>query len=415
MHKGRLTRIILLILIVGMSVFIFIKNNSLQKQLDAGEIEEITVRDFLPFGGSNNDGIVNQIIDALVPGGQNNQNAQNLNKTNLIAEKVAGFTIVNRPDEIAGPTMKDANGNDVFESIVAIRYVLRENGYVYDYIPKYKKSYLISNTDIPKVYFAHFSPDGNSILFQYLDADMSTEKSILGRLGEDQVFILPDNVISFAFSKNGDFAYFKPVTSGSLLISINPSGKETVLYDSPLTEWNVEYTGDELLITTKASELANGFSYIINPETKIVSKLWTNEIGLTTKASLNGGYILKSISSKSGPEMHIYNKETKDIRKLDKLGLTEKCNFSNDETILICGLPKSFENKYYPDSWYSGEVVTDDTIVKYTTENLNERILPNIKDKITGSLNIWKISQNDAGNITAFTNRQDMNLWIYEE
>lgn len=414
MHKGRLVRIILVILIIGMSVFILIKNNSLKKQLATGEIQEITVKDFLPFGGGDGNSVIDQIIDAINPDNEEDS-VQNYKKTSLISEKVAGYTIVERLDEIAGKIGVDPDGKDLFDTVTAIRYVSIENGHVYDYIPKYKKSYLISNTDIPKVSFAHFSPDGSQILFQYLDSDLSTEKSVLGILGDSNIIVLPDNIISFSFSKNGDFAYFKQVVSGSALVVRNTDGKEVVAYDSPLTEWNVEYLGENLLITTKASELSNGFSYIVNPKDKTVSRLWSNFVGLTTKASLNGSYIIRSISTKSGPELAIYNVNTKELKDLKKLGLTEKCNFSNDELSLICGLPKSFENKYYPDAWYSGEVSTNDTIVKYTTENLNEKILPGIKDMISNNLNIWKISQNDAGNIAVFINREDMNLWIYEE
>jgi hypothetical protein len=212
---------------------------------------------------------------------------------------------------------------------------LQENGYVYDYIPKYKKSYLISDTQIPKVSFAYFSTDGNDVLFQYLDGDLATEKSVLGRLGVNNITILPDNISSFAFSPEGEFAYFKKTNTGGSLVLISKNGAETTLYNSPISEWHVQFMLNDMLITTKASELAPGFSYIVNKSTKKVTSLWNNIIGLTTKASPKGNYILRSESTTAGPKLSLYNTKNGTLSSINKLGLTEKCSFSPDETILI--------------------------------------------------------------------------------
>ena len=416
MNGGRLLRIVLIILIIGMGGFLIIRNMNLKKQLKDGQITEIKPRDFLPFSGNGNGEGIREIINNITKNNDNKQEEQNKNKIIKIKESVAGMTIINIPDEIAGPIGTDKNKKDIYEQTESIRYVTKENGYVYDYLPKYKKSYLISDTAIPKVSYATFSPDGNTILFQYLDENLTTEKSILGTLGDSNVQILPDNLISFAFSPNGDFVYIVKDTNGAKFVLKDKTNKDTVFYTSPISEWNINYLNNEqVLITTKASEYAGGFAYIIDLKSKKVTKLWSNITGLTTKTSINGNYILKAETVSSGPELSLYEVKTGVISKLDKMGFVEKCNFSQDETTLTCGIPAGFEPNPYPDDWYLGVVKTNDILVRYTTQNKNSRIISNLSDELKKDIDILSIVSNNSGNRTAFIDKLNMDLYLYEE
>lgn len=416
MHRGRLLRIILFVLVLGMGLFLLLRGISLKKQLNTGEISEIGVRDFLPFGSSGNGGVLQNILDGIGIGDGNNEISPTIKHVEKIANSVAGMKMIVVPDEVAGPTGKDKEGNDIYEYIPALRYVTSENGYVYDYVPKYKKSYLRSDTPIPKVSFAHFSMDGNSIIFQYLDGNLSTEKSVLGTLGSQNVYLLPDNLLSFAFAPDGKFAYVRKSDNGSIFMLRDTKGVESALYSSPLTEWNISFLGSQkLLITTKASEQFDGFAYILDIPTKKLSRLWNSVPGLTAIASVNGNFILRAETIASGPILSLYNVKTGSLQEIGKMGLTEKCTFQNDETAFICALPQSFESKLYPDSWYTGETTTRDRLARYTTANLNEKQYPDIENEIGSELNTWKLSLGDAGNLIGIINRNDMSLWLYQE
>lgn len=417
MNGGRLFRIILIILILGMGGFLIIRNNNLKKQVKNGEIDQIKAKDFLPFSGNGAGEGIREIINNIT-NNNSNENQDDKNKNNIIKikESVAGMTFVNVPDEILGPIGVDKNGKDIYEFTESIRYVTKENGYVYDYLPKYKKSYLISDTAIPKISFASFSPNGETILFQYLDDNLTTEKSILGTLGDSNVSILPDNIISFAFNQNGEFVYVTKDTTGVKFILKDNSKKETVVYTSPISEWNVSFLGnDKLLMTTKASEYSNGFSYILDLKNKKTTKLWSNVVGLTTKPSSNGNFILKGETKPSGPELSLYDVNTGAMSVLEKMSLVEKCNFTQDETILTCATPVKFEQNAYPDDWYLGVIKTNDVLIRYTTKNKNSRIISNIVDEINKEIDVLQLVSNNSGSKTGFIDKTTMDLYLYEE
>ncbi len=409
-------RISLFILILGMGAFLIIRNITLKKQLKNGEIAEIKPRDFLPFGDKAKD-FFNNAIDKVTGNEENDnqQNQENKLRLNKVSADVAGSAVVIIDDEIAGPVGTDKNGNNIYDKITAVQYVLKENGFVYSYIPKYKKSYLISETKIPHIQNAKISDDGNIVLFQYLDSDLSTEKSVLGKLGDSAVKILPDNIISYDMNQSGDFVYVKKSKTGSIISLINNFGNEVNLYVSTVTEWNVKFiNNNELLLTTKASEYFNGVSYVYNIRSKSMTRLWGGFSGLTTNISSGGNYILRAVTEQSGPKLALYDNKTKSVFDLNKLGMVEKCAFSKDETILVCALPKEFQNMAYPDSWYLGEISTKDNFIKYTTLNKNETILPGFND-ITEDFDVINLNISNTGDIMSFINKKDSSLWVYEE
>lgn len=416
MHSGKLLRIILVILILGMATFLIVRNISLKKQVKDGSINKITARDYIPFSNNSGNGVIQKVINTIKENNDDNNIIEYKKNLTKINDNVAGATIVIIDDEIAGLKKDTETGNESYEKIQAVRYVLKENGYIYDYIPKYKKSYLISDTAFPKTSFATFSPSGEKILFQYLDKDLITEKSVLGQLGNSSVKILPDNIVSFSFSSNNLFTYVQKNSNGASVVFVNSNEKESIVYESALSEWNISFIGeDRLLITTKPSEYADGFSYIITLKNKSVAKLFSNEKSLATKVSSNGSYILKGNTVTAGPELYLYNTKDGTSSKLEKMGLVDKCSFSQDETSITCAVPKKFENRAYPDDWYLGLVKTDDGIIKYTTQNKNTKILNNPGSEINKNVDIWKIYTNNSGNMTVFIEKENSELWLYEE
>jgi hypothetical protein len=397
-----------------MLVFLFVRNRDLQNKKKTGQISDIKAKDFLPFSNGIN---IPNIIGTLPKEPEINSpenNAIQEEKLTQIGKQVAGQIFIKRNDEIKGEIGEDKNGKKIYEQIDAVRYVLKENGFVYDYLPKYKKSYLISNTEIPQTSIAIFSPDGTHIIFRSLDKDMYTEKSVKGILGKNTE-ILPNNITSFDFNTENSLVYVKPTNSGGSQIIENKGGKNTVLYESPIQEWNVMYSGENIILTTKASELAPGYSYILNKVNKSLSRIIRAESGLTTLASNNGEFILYSETKKDGPVISILNTKTNAINSLGKLGMSDKCIFNNTDTYIYCALPKSFENTLYPDSWYTGEIVTNDALVAYTTTNLNEKIILNMNELSSKTFDIESLSVSESGKDFAFINKTDNSLWIYEE
>lgn len=419
MSRGGLFRIIIVILIIGMGIFLFVRNQSLKNQQKQGTRTDITIKDFLPFGGNITSSKAGDIINNTFGNNSDTKNenvptTQNLQK---IFDRVAGARFITINDEIAGPTGKDKQGNDTFATVSAVRYVAQENGFVYDYIPKYKKSYLISNTAIPKIQYAEISPSGNTIVFRYLDTDMKTEKALVGTLGSNNIEFLPDNIESVGFSGiTDDIVYVRHTNLGSQTIIRDKNGKTTPVYDSGLMEWNAHFLGNDFItMTNKASEITNGYAYKVDKKTKTIKKIISEKAGLTTLPSPLGNYVLYSQTEKAGPVMYLYTVKDGTIRKINKMGMTEKCSFGGDDKSLTCAVPKAFDNVRYPDGWYQGIIETTDSIYRYTTDNLNERYIGDLGREVNGKFDTLKIDSDPSGQNIMLIRKTDMSLWIYED
>ena len=97
------------------------------------------------------------------------------------------------------------------------------------------------------------------------------------------------------------------------------------------------------------------------------------------------------------------------------MSLVEKCNFTQDETILTCATPVKFEQNAYPDDWYLGVIKTNDVLIRYTTKNKNSRIISNIVDEINKEIDVLQLVSNNSGSKTGFIDKTTMDLYLYEE
>ena len=97
------------------------------------------------------------------------------------------------------------------------------------------------------------------------------------------------------------------------------------------------------------------------------------------------------------------------------MGMVEKCSFSEDETTLTCAIPKSFENRPYPDDWYLGIIETNDGIIRYTTQNKNTRIISDLEQDSGNPIDVLELKVNNSGSMTIFINKKTSELYLYEE
>lgn len=367
---------------------------------------------------------------------EDEENNTEIKKLIQISEdEIAGYTVFNKErfKKILDVEESEDNKDQIqeYENLTspdteyfpAIRYVKSENGYIYQTFLDDVSLRKFSGTKIPNVKEALFTQDGQSVLMRYLDEneniitftgeleeevlgiDYSTETEIKGNFLPEKISHLsilnPEGRIFYLY-KVGD--KIRGVVS-----SMKGSGKTNIL-NSSFTEWLPQWPkANTITLTTKASGLVPGYMYELNPETESFEKILSGIDGLTTNTSPNGKITLYT---NNFLEANLYNKETRESKSLGIKTLAEKCTWSEDSTLLYCGVPKNINSSFtYPDSWYMGEVSFSDNMWKINTQNQKETILLNPSNFTDEKLDVTNIQTDNENNYLLFVNKKDSTLW----
>ncbi|MCR4279212.1 MAG: hypothetical protein NUV78_00545, partial [Candidatus Zambryskibacteria bacterium] len=263
--SGSVLSIILIIFLAWMFLF-------RDKTVPAGE----AVRDLLPFGsgeGFNAPGLFTEEDGEVAPG-FNDQGVPVADLFRITDTATAGIVAFTR------------GGQSV------VRYVERATGHINEVIlPSEALTALsrrkITNTTIPKIYEAHFSSDGGSVLLRFLRADTDvvenrsltltppTQPSPEATAGEASSPQATDELYSIAAANlrgditdvavgSGNTLFYTLKDSGAIATSqFNGSSLRTI-FTSAFTNWSLRTINNGLVIQTKASASAPGYAYTLN-------------------------------------------------------------------------------------------------------------------------------------------------------
>lgn len=287
--------------------------------------------------------------------------------------------------QVAGATAVENNGKSV------VRYVARENGYVYDIDPKTGVTTQLTNTIIPRIYEAYFAQGGNSVVLRYLKHDDLSQKDIiktfvanlvlpistassstaLGSLtGSDEQ--LPDNILSVSISQDGlKLFYLLAVEDGVSGTIVNMNSRiATEVFRNSFREWIPQILNNgNIIFTSKASANIAGYSYLYDSNKKTLSRIVREKAGLTTLATADGSKVLYSENLLGNTILGLYDSQgfTQDeglvshTAPLQLATLPEKCAWSENRVRIYCAGFASTPRAQIPDEWYQGALTFSDT------------------------------------------------------
>lgn len=335
-------------------------------------------------------------------------------------------------DTVAHVTPKKINPNPVSpptESALALRYVERSSGNIYQTFADKIQERRFSETVIPKIYDAYFGNQGQSVVMRYLNTDNRTIETFAGslpkeKLGED----IESNEIKGAFLPNGikDISLSPDATKIFYLTNISESiigtilnlsdNKKIQVFNSAFTEWNSFWPSNKIItLTTKPSGQVPGHMYVIDvqkPSEKNFTKVLGDINGLTTLMSPNGKLVLVGNSALS---LFVYRMDTKTYEQLGVNTLPEKCVWNSASDTVYCAVPTFIDAALYPDDWYRGEISFSDQIWKINVQTgvasmLIDPILIQDGEDIDGI----KLAIDKTENYLFFVNKKDSFLWELE-
>ena len=330
---------------------------------------------------------------------------------------------------VAGATFAVSNNHTV------VRYISRENGFIYDVDPSDLTTSQITNTTFEKgVVEAFWAEGGDTVVIRY--ADHSTPeiiKTYLGTIGEDidgegsprkiSGLFLQDDISAVTVSPDGTrLFYLLPTeTSVSGILYDLKTQKGTGVFQNSFREWTPQFiNNNELILTTKPSANVPGFSYHYNVKTSALTRFIREKNGLTVNISPDGKFAVSSgklageyytsLWSKAGYEED--GGDVFDDLALPFVSLSDKCAWPKEGAALYCAGFMPSQRMTLPDDWYQGAVVLQDLFWKADRENGETTVIGDSQLDLQSTFDSTGLVVAPDETALIFTNKTDGSLWL---
>jgi hypothetical protein len=263
-----------------------------------------------------------------------------------------------------------------------------------------------SGITLKQVNAAYVMPEGSIFVLHNNDTAPTKLETLSGKWVNVETE-LPTNM--GAVTKSGDYLYFSTVSNSGGINIISTKNTEEVIWHSPLSQWLLQATDNNLIVTQKASYGIPGYSYMLPKQA--VAKLIPIPIaqdlpGLTTLVSPDSKQLLYSTSGKGGVvQLYLKDLENKDTIPLSISTLASKCTWSNDSITLFCAVPAVLHTNL-PDNWYKGQVSFADSAWRINSKTGDAFELAHE----TG-LDIINIVDDAVNGVVLIQNKTDQSLW----
>ncbi len=176
----------------------------------------------------------------------------------------------------------------------------------------------------------------------------------------------------------------------------------------PRAEWRPQWINTKTIaMTTLASREADGYLYFLDVSSGNFRKIMGPIRGLTTLVNPSGTMVLASQSTDKGFVLGTYSVTTGEAKGLDLVTLPEKCTWQ-DNTIAFCAIPEAKPSGQYPDDWYQGNIVFNDSFWLLDTTKGSTLNLFNGKD-----FDAINLKTSPDNSYLYFINRINGTLWSY--
>jgi hypothetical protein len=373
-----------------------------------------TIRDVLPFGSG----------DGLSPTtggrGPTTNDAEQLMSDELSVPTSDLFRLVNTP--VAGAVVFEKNGSTI------VRYVDRATGHIYDIsLPDNPSSaslekVKVSNNTLPKIYEAHFRPDGdavvvralkdNSDVIENLSLTLTPPQSTSTTLYSVSSNTLRGDISSMALGAGNVLFYVLQNPSSIVSSALNGTGVKT-LFASAFSDWQLVIAGNSLLAHTRASASAPGYAYTVNTTGGALTKILGPLNGLTAIPNVANNRALYSYTDSNRVRLFAKNLQNNNLSEILPATLAEKCVWSVvNINKVFCGIPTISIGRGEPDGWYRGATQFSDRLWSFDTGNDTAQVL--IEPKLNSNVDIdaFKLKLSPNEDYLIFQNKRDISLWV---
>jgi hypothetical protein len=295
-------------------------------------------------------------------------------------------------------------------------FVDRGTGYVYGYSPDDNSIFQITNTVLPGIHDAYIFNDGKRIIMRYYEngGDNTFTVGVIANIPPFSKGGTPSALVGVEYlnsevssvsvnNESGTASYVVKTDSGSSVYSVKDEGP-TLVASSPFGEWVLNYGGNSLYATTKASSFAMGVTTILPTFNIVVGE----RPGLIVQPSPS--HLIGSSWSKG--ELLTFLIGNSGSRELSIKTLSSKCGWGQGE-FLLCAVPKTLSKggRDLPDAWFQGLTSFEDDLIYVDTNSLTESSFFNF-DKKYGVFDITNITISKENDFISFLNKKNGELWM---
>ena len=271
---------------------------------------------------------------------------------------------------VPGVVAVDASSTNATSSStpdIAVKFVDRQSGNLYDYLVRAGTLTRTSNQTIPGIERAWWLPDGSRVYAQYLSgSDFKTVNTYSLSADGSSGFFLPQNLADLATAAANILTLSSGANGSSGSVAKTDGTKAAQTFSTPLSAVRASFAGTgSYLVFTKPSATLLGNAYFVNNAGQF-SRVAGPLNGLVALASPSGKWLLVSYTTSDGA-MHLELVSAADgsATQLPVATIADKCMWAADSSAAYCGVPISPPTGYaYPDDWYQGAVHFNDRIWK---------------------------------------------------
>ena len=310
-------------------------------------------------------------------------------------------------------------------SATVIRYVERGTGHIVETASDSFESNKVSNTTIPKVPQAIWTPNGQSVIMRYLkdgaESIYSFSANIVKATTTQDVSknpksaFLPLNITQLSINPSGDKIFYLTKDEGGSIgvVSSTDGSKKSQSFQFAITEWLASWPNKDIIVlATKPSSVATGYLFFLNEKTGGNDKILSGINGLTALVSSTTKNILYSESADGSIKLNYYNLKNNQNRTLSFKTLPEKCAWSKIEELTIyCAVPRTIEDGEYPDIWYQGVVSFNDNIWKIDLKTSSSELVYNLQKESGKEFDLMNPFLSGDDEYLFFPNKKYLTFW----
>lgn len=350
------------------------------------------------------------------------------NNNNLTPDGIVGRGTYSKLNEFQGIEFNPVAEKENVEIVKMARFVERGGGRILERaLEKEEEVKEVVSTNIPIVYEAYFGNDGEKVVLRYLNQDDEIQTylgEIIDRnfpsLGVQKVFeggFLQEDIEHVSVSYDKDTLFYYVVDAyKSLGFEYNlVNDRQEQIMTNSFSEWLPQSLDlGSVSLTTKASALYPGYSYIYNKSSQKMERVLGDLLGLTTNISPDGNKVLYSYIENGSLRASVYDLDTNVNQDFSPVTLAEKCVWSSDSIKIYCGAPENAPGGSLPDDWYKGKVSFEDSIWETNLDLSSSEMIYNIKGQRGVSLDLYRPEISPNNDFLLFMNKNDNSLWSFD-